>query len=264
MFAEKTIMRTYLFSILLLSTMTLKAQNELEILHTHNGYRVVHQYLKNDTLEIDYFPDGQIFSKKKAFPRQNQYTVTRYYQNGQIMWERSYENGSHEGPSTFFNDKGKKILTILYSQGKAKDTLVHSTKQSIILGNYSYWSRVYGGVQNEDGSSNVQESSGPTPFFELHLLEVPISTDPKERKLIRSITDQNGDFLVVVNSKKQTYGIFPYYFDHTKITSEMLFPPDSFENSSNSAWSLSQEIKLDWNTPYLYTELRSSSVGYAP
>lgn len=250
--------------LILLSNFYVAAQKEIEIFKTHDGFKITQQYLKNDTLEIVYFPDGKIHSKKKAFPGQAKYTHSRYYQNGNLMWERSFKNGKNDGQSAYYNEKGKKIISINYLDGNAIDTLVHSTKQTVVLGNYSYWSRVYGGAQNEDGTSNIQEMSGPTPFFELYLIEIPISKDVKKQNLIKTRTDQNGDFMVILNTRKQTYGIFPFYFDQTNITGEMLFPPNSFENSSNTAWSLSKEIILDWNTSFLYTELKSSSVGYAP
>lgn len=255
--------KIFLFIVLSINLYSI-GQNEIEIVKTHDGYRITHQYVKNDTLEITYFPDGKLFSKKKAFPRQTQHSQSRYYPNGNLMWERSFKNGKNEGPSVFYNEKGKKVITINYSNGTANDTLVHSTKQTVVIGNYNYLSKVYGGAQNEDGSSNIQEMSGPTPFFELHLIEMPLKEDQNEWNVLKTRTDQNGDFLVILNSRKQTFGIFPYYFDRSKIKNDLLFPPDSFENSSNSAWSLSQAIKLDWNTAYLYTELRSSSVGYAP
>lgn len=257
-------MRNLILILILFFVFDVTGQKEIEVHQTHDGFKITHQYLANDTLEITYFPDGKIFSKSKAFPGSAINTHTRYYPNGKIMWERSFQHDKNVGKSIFYNDKGKKIITILYEDGKAIDTLVHSTKQCVILGNYSYWSRVYGGAENADGSSNVQEMSGPTPFFELYLLEQPIAENPNNRNIIKTRTDQNGDFMVVVEAGKQKFGIFPYYFDQSKITKDLLFPPDSFENSSNSAWSLSKEIILDWNTSYLYTELKSSSVGYAP
>jgi hypothetical protein len=250
--------------LLLLFPLISFAQRDVIIDERHDGFKIVHRYTENDTLELIYFPNGKLFSAKKAFPGSEIYSYKRYYDNGKLMWERQMFKDQAEGRSIFFDAKGKRICSIDYSKGNPVDTIAHTTKQCVVLGNYSYWSRVYGGAQNEDGSSNIQETSGPAAFIRMKLIAQPVPTDKSTWKIIEMFTDAKGDFMTVLPTEKKEFGLFPAYFDLNLIESGLFFPKDEFHESSNTAWSLSQIVSIDWNIPFIFTELKSSSVGYAP
>jgi hypothetical protein len=252
-----------LFFTLFFFPIVLFSQKETVIREDANGFKIVHHYTQNDTLEYVYYPDGQLFSSKKAFPGNEAYVYKRLYPNGSTMYERSLLKGIADGTSIFYNEKGRKVITVLYSNGSATDTIVHTTKQTVVFGNYSYSSIVYGGAQNEDGSSNIHEVSSSVSFCRMKLVAQPFTESSRGLNTLEMITDMTGDFMIVLNTRKQIYGIFPSTYPDSAINNK-LFPADHFGGSSSTSWSLSQELKLDWNTPFIYTVLKSSSVGYAP
>jgi hypothetical protein len=241
-----------------------KAQDTIVLFQTAQGYSKKQIFTKKDTLEVCFYPNGKVESRQLAFPDKRSFEQTRYYPNGKVMWKRTIKEEKANGPSTYFNEKGKRIVTVNFLNDTPVDTIVHTKSSLAITGNYKYWSRVYGGAQNEDGTSNVSEHSGPGVFMEFKLIQhLPDSTKKMSTKYAFR-TDAYGNFLIVLPKRKDQFGIFPSSFPDDQIKSGMSFPPDSMESSGSSAWHLTKEINTDEKSVFIYTELRSSSIGYAP
>jgi hypothetical protein len=257
-------MKNLLFQLFLIIAFSSLAQDTTQLYVSPDGYQKILIQSKIDTLLIGISPNGKIDSKIKANPTNSYNIYERYYTNGKKMWEISYFGFIQDGPSVFYNDKGKKIVTIHYAKGIAIDTISHSTTQTIFFGNYSYSSTVYGGVETADGSSNVQEYTSVAPFTTMKLFIYAFNNLTKAASVQKSRTDANGNFMFVVSRKKANYGIFPDNFPDTLVTNGLAFPPSEMTMSGSNNWSLSQELNTEPNTCFIQTWLKSVSVGYAP
>lgn len=257
-------MKNLLFQLVLVLTFSSLAQDTTQLYVSADGYKKILVLGKVDTLIIGISPNGKIDSKIKANPTNTYYTYDRYYTNGKKMWEISYFGFIQDGPSVFYNEQGKKIVTIHYAKGIAIDTISHSTTQTIFFGNYSYSSTVYGGVENEDGSSNIQEYSSVAIYNRIKLIHYPIGDSKKPNSKLITTTDFNGNFLFVVPRKKANYGVFPENFPDKLITKSLACPPSEMTMSGSNNWNLSQELRTESTTSFIQTWLKSVSIGYAP
>lgn len=257
-------MKNLLFQLFLIIAFSSLAQDTTQLYVSPDGYQKVLVRTSFDTLIIGLTPNGKMESKTKANSPNSYYTYDRYYSNGKKMWELSYFGFIQDGPSVFYNNQGKKIVTIHYAKGVAIDTISHSTKQTVIFGNYAYSSTVYGGAENIDGTSNIQEYSSVAMYNSMKLVNYPIGDSKKPNSLLHTITDFNGNFMFVVPRKKANYGIFPENFPDKLITKGLACPPSEMTMSGSNNWSLSQELKTEPNTCFIQTWLKSVSIGYAP
>lgn len=240
------------------------AQDTTEIYVSPTGHKKILVKSKSDTLLLGLSPIGKVESKTKANPSNSYYISERYYSNGKKMWEISYFGLIQDGATIFYNKDGKKLITIHYAKGIPVDTISHSSKQTIIFGNYSHSSIVYGGMENEDGSSNISEVAGPGMFQTLKLVTYPTIQTSKPFGIQKVSTDFEGNFMLVVPRKKQQFGLFPDNYPTKNITYGMTSPPSAMTLSGSNAWNISQELKTDLSTSFIQTYLRSNSVGYAP
>jgi hypothetical protein len=257
-------MKNLLFQLILIVAFSGIAQDTTQLYVSPDGYQKILIQSKIDTLLIGISPNGKIDSKIKANPTNAYYTYDRYYTNGKKMWEISYFGFIQDGPSVFYNEQGKKIVTIHYAKGLAIDTISHSTTQTIFFGNYSYSSTVYGGVENEDGSSNVQEYTSVAIYNRMKLINYPIGDSKKPNSKLITTTDFNGNFMFIVPRKKANYGIFPDNFPDTLVTNGLAFPSSEMTMSGSNNWSLSQELRTESSTSFIQTWLKLVSIGYAP
>lgn len=257
-------MKNLLFQLILVLANGCFAQDTIQLYVSPDGFQKVLIKNKIDTLIIGISPNGKIDSKIKAHPTNSYYTYHRNYPSGKKMWEISYFGLIQDGPSVFYNQQGKKVVTIHYAKGIAIDTISHSSTQTIFFGNYSYSSTIYGGVENEDGSSNVQEYSSEAPFYSMKLFYYPLGNTSKSTSVQKSRTDALGNFMFVVARKKGSYGLFPDNFPDKQITKGLPCPPSEMTMSGSNNWILSQELSTESNTSFIQTWLKSVSVGYAP
>lgn len=240
------------------------AQDTIVLYQTANGYSKKQILSSKDTLEVCFYPNGKVESKRLAYPNKRAYEQTRYYPNDKVMWKGVIKEDKANGPSVYFNEKGKRLITINFLNNSPIDTVVHNKGALVLTGNYQYWSRVYGGAEKEDGTSNISEHSGPGVFMEFKLIEQGMDSTKRDRLSYSFHTDGYGNFIVVLPKSKTQFGIFPANYPNELIKNGMMFPPDSFESSGSNSWHLTKEIVTDEKTHFIYTELRSSSVGYAP
>lgn len=257
-------MKNLIFQLFFIATYSSQAQDTTQLYVSPDGYQKILVRTNIDTLLIGLSPTGKMDSKTKANPTNSYYTYERYYPNGKKMWEISYFGLIQDGPSAFYNDQGKKIVTIHYAKGIAIDTISHSTTQTIFFGNYSYSSTVYGGVENEDGTSNIQEYSSVAIYSTLKLINYPIDDSKKPYSKLISTSDFNGNFMFIVPRKKANYGVFPENFPDKLITKGLACPPSEMTMSGSNNWNLSQELRTESTTSFIQTWLKSVSVGYAP
>jgi hypothetical protein len=257
-------MKNLLFQLFLIVAFSGLAQDTTQLYVSPDGYQKILIQSKTDTLLIGISPNGKIDSKIKANPTNSYNIYERYYTNGKKMWKISYFDFTQDGPSEFYNEQGKIIVTIHYAKGKAIDTISHSTTQTILFGNYSYSSTVYGGVQNEDGTSNIQEYSSVAIYNRMKLINYPLGDSKKPNRKLITTTDFNGNFMFVVPRKKANYGIFPENFPDKLITKNLTCPPSEMTMSGSNNWSLSQVLNTEPTTCFIQTWLKSVSVGYAP
>ena len=250
--------------LLFLLSFSSKAQNTVLLYQNAKGYSKKLITSNKDTLEVCFYPNGKVESKRTAYPDKRTFEQTRYYPNGKVMWKRTMKDEKANGPTVYFNERGKRLITITFLNNSPVDTVIHNKGALVVAGNYQYWSSVYGGAEKEDGTSNISEHSGPGVFMEFKLIEQRIDSAKNDRLGYSFHTDGYGNFLIILPKSKNQFGIFPATYPNELIKNGMMFPPDSFESSGSSSWHLTEEIIADDKTHFIYTELRSSSVGYAP
>lgn len=214
-----------------------------------------------DTFTIQTYSNGKIESKMEhsaILDKKRKYT--RYYESGKMMWVQEIERGMKNGYSTYFNEKGNKVAAFLFANDTIIDTLFLSTKSRLLFGKITYSSIVYGGMQLEDGSSNISESSGPRRFSSFYT--VKLDKKAETQKIYKSFyTDTNGDFFLELEDG--LYGFFGSNVDIKSISNDQATELESGNMGWHGGWDLTQPLLINKKS-FNYLHLHYSSVGYAP
>lgn len=237
----------------------LKAQDTTQLIKYYDGTKSYWLVSKTDTLLKWDYPNGKKESVRKFKNNQITGTYTRWYENGKVMWEKSLVNNILQGYSIFYNEKGIKIAELLYEDGKIKDTVFIKKNTHLILGKATYNSKVYGGMQREDGSSNISESSGPYQNLKMYAAKVDSLKKPV---LIQNFkTDFNGDF--IIDSPEGKISFFPATIPITEINPGQYNALERGSMSGHSGWDYTKPFIIE-NQKLYSIILHHFSVGYAP
>jgi hypothetical protein len=216
---------------------------------------------KTDTVEIGFYAKNKkeyVISRDKSSKKM---LYTRYYRNGKKMWIKEWDRNTENGNCTYFNANGVKVAEFIYSEGTIRDTLFLDQNTHLIIGNLSYTNTVYGGMQREDGSSNVSSYSGPYQFYYMKLIRIdsPKGKVPDE---FYFTSDFQGDFIVVLKPGK--YGLFPKDFPLKDINENMFSPAIKPSGSTLENWNINSPIIIQKENRIYHFNFHHTSVGYAP
>ena len=214
---------------------------------------------KSDTIIFSVYSNGKIESKKNYRNKNVNGKYFRWYENGKLMWVKELKNNTQEGSAVFYNDKEIKVAELTYHNGLISDTVFIKNGIHLLFGNISFTSKMYGGMENADGSSNVSEYSGPYQNLNMYAAKVDSLLKPVFIQNFKS--DDNGDFFILAPNGK--IGFFPKTITIKDLMPGQYFPPDEFSNSSQSGWSMNG-LQLVNNEQLIFIQIHHSSVGYAP
>jgi hypothetical protein len=214
-----------------------------------------------DTFWVYVYPNGTIEAKIGYTLDQNKKTTyERYYENGRKMWTYDLMAGKRNGYSMFFNEKGNKVASFLYQNDTIVDTLFLTKKTQLLFGKITNESKVYGGMQREDGSSNISHSIGPTRHASFYV--VRLNKETTSQKIYKRFkTDINGEFFIEV--EEGFYGFFNEKVDIKTVSSNQATEPPKGTGGWHGGWNLTEPFLIQ-KKPYNFVHLHYSSVGYAP
>lgn len=215
----------------------------------------------SDTFSIQTYPGGSFASKIKVSAIKPKQRYFRYYENGNIMWQKTFENGKANGKASFYDEKGKLSVELMMEDDKVTDTLYLSKKHRILLGNISYSSTVYGGMERVDGGSNVSHSEGPYANFEFYTVKLNPNAD-SQKIYKRFSTDQYGNFFLCLD--EGSYGFFPKTYPIENVKPNSATTDDPVNGTSiEGGWNLKNPLTISSQGIY-ELNLKYTSVGYAP
>jgi hypothetical protein len=253
-------MKKLLTVIILFWTTILFAQDTTELIKFNDGTKSFKLITKNDTNYIYLYPNEK---RESIRPIKNDKVTgkySRWYENGKLMWEKELLNGIQNGKTVLYDQKGTKVAELNYDKGILKDTVYLKEQIHLIIGKITYSSKVYGGMQREDGSSNISEHSGPYMNYSMYTAKID---SLKKSELIQNFkSDFNGDFFVLVPEGKIAF--FPKNIDIKTLLPGHYDFPQKVNYTGNESWSMNGPTIITKDDLILFITLHHSSVGYAP
>jgi len=236
------------------------SQDTTELIKYYNGAKSYKLITKKDTLLVCTYPTGKKESVRELKGNKITGTYTRWYENGNLMWQKELKHAIPNGKSVYYNEKGIKVAELMYENGKISDTIYIKANTHLLFGKITYTSRVHGGVENEDGTSNISESSGP--YSNCYMYAAKVDSFKKPELICNYKSDVNGDFFITV-----PIGTISFFTVSLKIDSlkpgQFTIPSTSGE-SDESAWDKQGPIVVKKENSILFIELHHSSNAYAP
>ncbi len=213
-----------------------------------------------DTTALHFYKDGSLASRMKVSVTEPRQLYIRYYPNGELMWEKEFENGKANGITSYYDEKGKLAGKFRVKNDTIRDTLFLSPKKRLLLGEISYSSTIYGGMVREDGTSNVSRVSGYYMYQSFYSVRLD-GTSSLQKIYKDFITDQYGRFYFCLEPGE--YGFFPSNYALENVYGSSACPDPSKGMSNFGAWNLRQPLAI--KAPGIYTlKLHYSSEAYAP
>lgn len=238
------------------------SQDTLVLANYNDGSKMIQVNSKKGSIIYCYYDALKLESKQIKDSLTGVTLYTRYYRNGKTMWEKSIHHGIENGRSRYFNNQGVKVAEFEYKNGFIIDTLFLKAKTNLLFGKATYSFVVYGGMENEDGTSNVHESSGPY----IHLIMKLVNIDAKKKgttmKEVFFTTDYQGCFFTIIPAG--TYGVFPKDYPLAEIKKGQYSTDSQAGKSWNSQWDIKGPILISIKSQINSTSILHSSVGYAP
>lgn len=251
----------YIFLFFILFNFVGFSQDTLLIDENHLfGNKIIQVNGKKDTVQIEYSKNGKLLSTLPISGPTNPVHYIRYYSTGKKMWDKTLVNNVEHGNSIFYSESGKPIAELKYENGRIVDTLFIHSKVTVFIGKITYTSLIYGGVELENGQSNISESTGALSYYPFKLVEVNSEAKTEHHYT----TDRFGNFYIGAPRKEIVYGFFPGNYPKKQINKNTLFPETEMLMSGSSSWSLSSTFEVYKTSTIEEINIHSSSVGYAP
>lgn len=228
--------------------------------NAYYGNKIIQVNGSKDTVQYEFAKNGKLLSIYPITGQTLPVHYIRFYSNGKKMWDKTMKNTKENGNAIFYSESGKQIVELNFENGKITDTLFVHPKVNIFLGKIDYSSIVYGGIELENGESNVSEATGVMPFYPFKLVE--INTESKTEHHYTS--DRFGEFFIGTPRKEIVYGFFPENYPKKSIQKNLLFPEPDMNMSGSTTWLLSSFFKVSNKTTITEIHIQSTSVGYAP
>lgn len=216
---------------------------------------------KTDTLEIGYYSKNKTEYTIQRDKNTKKTLYTRYYRNGKKMWIKEWMRENENGNCSYYNVQGNKVAEFNYSEGIIRDTLFLAPNTQLLFGKLSYSSTVYGGMQREDGTSNVSAHSGPYSNHHMKLIRIDAAKGKIPDECYFT-SDFQGEFIVIIKPGK--YGLFPKDFSSKNVNENMFAPEIKPTGSTLEHWNINSPIVIEKNKKINYFDFHHTSVGYAP
>lgn len=231
----------YIVFFFILFTFVGFSQDTLLIDENHYfGNKIIQVNGMKDTVQYEYSKNGKLLSILPISVPINPVHYIRYYSTGKKMWDKTLVNNVEHGNSIFYSESGKPIAELKYENGRIVDTLFIHSKVTVFIGKITYTSLVYGGVELENGQSNVSESTGILSFYPFKLVE----TNSDSKLEHHYTTDRFGKFFIGTPRKEIIYGFFPEKYPKSIIRNNLLFPETEMHMSGSSSWSLTSTFNV--------------------
>lgn len=214
---------------------------------------------KRDTIQAFTYPTGRIESKIRMKKGEMTGLYQRFYENGNIMWEKQLVKGKAEGLCIFYDGSGNKTAEIEMKEDTLYKTQFIQPGKIIYSGHIHSTSVVHGGMQREDGSSNISRHEGPYRNVKMVLAKVFKNQAPMKVEVFE--TDQFGNFMVVLNPGE--YGFFQHHISLDKVPPGMYIQEGGTWMSGHSSAGISPSPGESLGPVHSF-KIHFSSVGYAP
>lgn len=251
------------YSVLLLflcSAFLAKAQDTTQLVKYFDKTKTFWLVSKKDTMIYSYYPNGKKESERKYNYNGKTIVYKRWYENGKLMWERETVNEIAHGKSVFYDAKGIKVAELNFEKGIVSDTVFIKEGIHLVLGKITTRSVVYGGMQREDGSSNVSDYTGPWMYCSMYAAKVDSIKKPELIQYFRS--DHKGEFFIL--APEGTVGYFPKSVPIEKLVPGEFYPVGKVHSSGQEGWSIRGPQIIRKEDVLLLVEIHHESVGYAP
>jgi hypothetical protein len=235
------------------------AQDTTNLVKSYDGSKSYWLFTKTDSVIKTFYPGGKKESIRPLKKYQVTGTYTRWYENGKLMWEKEMVNGKQEGKTVFYNEKGIKIAELNYAKGEIADTVFIKEGIHLLLGKITSTSRVYGGMELADGTSNISESSGP--YMNLSMYAAKIDSLKKPELIQNFRTDYNGDFIITLPQGK--IGFFLKTTDINTLLPDEYAPPMKAWSSGHDGWNMNKPLQIT-DEKIISFFMHHYSEGYAP
>lgn len=253
-------MRTFLLVLFgICAVIQLHSQDTLNHYLFNDGTRTFWIYGKTDTVIKRIWPNGKTESIQETNGGGITGKYTRWYANGKKMWEKAMVDDREEGNAIYFDERGSRIAEFKYRKGAITDTIFLKPGIHLLMGKVTYHSTVYGGMENEDGSSNVQETSGPRQNFRMNVVRV--DSGKPIQKVAEFKTDRSGFFFL--NLPQGKFGFFPTHVKLEAIMPGQILPDEGASMSGSDGWRIEGNTAVS-KQKVLFIHLEHVSVGYAP
>jgi len=244
--------------LLLFSSFTAQSQDTLSLIKRYQGGETILLVSDQDTFFQSFYPNGELESIR-PYTRFDDTTIyKRFYENGKPLWHRQMKNGMANGTTVFFNERGKAMASLVFKNDTMIDTNYISQKHHFVYGRGTYYHVVHGGMQREDGSSNI--SGGHGIFMYAPMKSVRFDAINKQVSIYKEFyTDFNGFYFICLERGK--FGLYQGHQDLKSISFDLEMI-QSVGSGIQSSWSGGPIFIKDENLHLL--NLHSHSVGYAP
>lgn len=236
-------------------------QDTTVLMNYPDGGSMMRIATKIDTFDLSYYSINKLESTIKRNNVTGKTHYVRYYRNGKKMWDKQWSYQTENGRCIYFDTKGQKVAEFNYSNGIIRDTIFIAPNTHLLFGSLSYTSTVYGGMQREDGSSNVSTSSGPYIHSYMKFIELKPLKDKKASEYYFT-SDFSGEFFTTIKPGK--YGLFGIDQDPLKIDENQFLPNQKPGASWNDHWSNSGPVIITKTSIIIYRNYEHISEGYAP
>lgn len=253
-------MKHFAFLILFVAPLLSYGQDTISQHKRYGGGETFLIKMKKDTFFICTYPSGEVESKRHYTLKNEPTMYYRYYKSGNKLWQREMKQGKANGATFFYNQRGMVVASLVFKNDTLVDTNFIHPNVYFVFGRATYYSIVHGGMQREDGSSNISGGAGTYMFTPMYT--VKLDPKKKEQTVYKNFrTDFDGYYFIIL--EKGNFGFFPEHQALDQITSEMGAPRGRAFGGIEGSWNISAPVQIkDKNLNPL--NLHYESVGYAP
>jgi hypothetical protein len=249
-----------LLVILLLIVNVSFAQFKTNIVNYPDGASAYHLLTKMDTTFYSYYPNGKKEASCRLKSGVMHGTYSRWYPNGNKMWEKEMKHHLADGKCFYYSTKGELVATLIYDKGSIEDTVFLKPKVNLMIGKIEFSSRIYGGMENAEGSSNISETNGPLMNYTMKIFLLDTIKKPV---LIDNIkTDIHGEFIISLPQGK--IGCYPNSINVSDLRAPYTEISGTMNNSGNESWDIKLPIVISKNEPLKFITIKQNSEAYAP
>jgi hypothetical protein len=253
-------MKYCLLLLLLFPSILGKAQDTTQLVKYFDKTKTFWLVSEKDTMMYSYYPNGKKESERKYNFNGKTIVYKRWYENGKLMWERETVNDIAHGKTVFYDAKGIRMAELNFENGMVSDTVFIKKGTHLVLGKITSRSVVYGGMQREDGSSNVSDYTAPWMYNSMYAAKVDSLKKPELIQYFRS--DHKGEFFIL--APEGTVGYFPKATPIEKLNPGEFYPVGREHSSVHEGWSIRGAQLIRKEDLLLIVEIHHESVGYAP